>query len=88
MANLRGIKVVTTKAGNKGFEYYFEDDFSNYDKTHAECYGKQVLSEYSSQAFKVNVGDEVDIVYGKGFQGKAQLVDIRVISDSKLKINK
>ena len=47
-----------------------------------------MFSEYSSQAFKVNVGDEVDIMYEKGFQGKAQLIDIRVVSDGKLKINK
>lgn len=47
-----------------------------------------MFSEYSSQAFKVNVGDEVDIIYGKGYQGKAQLMDILVVSDSKLKINK
>lgn len=88
MKKIAGIKVVTTKAGNKGYEYHIVSEFSDYDKTHAECYGNQVLSEYSSQAFKVSVGDEVDLIYGKGFQGKAQLMDIRVVSDSKLKINK
>ena len=85
---LKGVKVYSKKDGSKGYEYHFESEFSDYDKTHAECYGNQVLSEYSSQAFKVNVGDEVDLIYGKGFQGKAQLMDIRVVSDSKLKINK
>lgn len=88
MKRIAGIKVVTTKSGNKGYEYHIVSEFSDYDKTHAECYGNQVFSEYSSQAFKVNVGDEVDIIYGKGFQGKAQLMDIIVVSDSKLKINK
>lgn len=88
MAKVIGIKVITTKSGNKGFEYHFADAFSEYDKNHAECNGNQVFSEYSSKAFKVNVGDEVDIIYGKGFQGKAQLMDILVVSDSKLKINK
>lgn len=88
MAKLIGVKVITTKSGNKGFEYHFADDFSEYDKEHAECFGNQVFSEYSSKAFKVNVGDEVDIIYGKGFQGKAQLMDIFVCTDSKLKINK
>lgn len=88
MAKLIGVRAITTKAGNKGFEYHFADAFSDYDKTHAECFGNQVFSEYSSQAFKVNVGDEVDIIYGKGYQGKAQLMDILVVFDSKLKINK
>jgi len=88
MAKLLGIKVITTKSGNKGFEYHFADAFSDYDKEHSECYGNQVFSEYSTKAFKVNVGDEVDIIYSKGFQGKAQLMDIFNISDSKLKINK
>lgn len=88
MAKLVGVKVITTKAGNKGYEYHFVDDFPLYDKEHAECYGSQVFSEYSSQAFNVNVGDEVEIIYGKGFQGKAQLTGILSVSDSKEKVNK
>lgn len=88
MAKLVGIKVITTKSGNKGFEYHFADAFSAYDQEHSECYGNQVFSEYSSKSFKVNIGDEVDIIYSKGFQGKAQLMDILNVSDSKLKINK
>lgn len=88
MAKLIGVKAIVTKSGNKGYEYHFADDFSLYDHEHAECYGNQVFSEYSSHAFKVSVGDEVDIIYGKGFQGKAQLVDILSASDSKLKTNK
>ena len=85
---LEGVKVYPKKDGSKGYEYHFRSDFSDYDKTHSECYGNEVFSEYSSQAFKVNVGDEVDVMYEKGFQGKAQLMDIRVVTDGKLKINK
>ena len=85
---LEGVKVYPKKDGSKGYEYHFKSEFSEYDRTHAECYGNEVFSEYSSQAFKVNVGDEVDVMYGKGFQGKAQLMDIRVVTNSKLKINK
>lgn len=88
MAKIIGIKSLTTKAGKKGFEYHFADAFSEYDKTHAECLGNQVFSEYSSQAFNVNVGDEVDVIYGKGFQGKAQLINILVVTNNKLKVNK
>lgn len=88
MAKLIGVKVIATKSGNKGYEYHFSDAFSEYDKEHAECYGEQVFSEYSSKAFNVNVGDAVRLIYGKGFQGRAQLMDILMVSDSKLKINK
>ena len=89
MAKLVGVKVITTKAGNRGYEYHFIDEFSPYDKEHAEnCFGSQVFSEYSSQAFNVNVGEEVQIIYGKGFQGKAQLTGILSVSDSKEKVNK
>ena len=76
MSQIIGIKAITTKSGNKGYEYHVCDDFSEYDKTHATCYGKQVLTEYASTAFNVNIGDEVQLVYGRGFQGKAQLVNI------------
>lgn len=88
MTKISGIKVITTKAGNKGYEYHFIGEFSEYDRAHAECHGNQVFTEYSSKAFQVNVGDEVILVYGKGFQGKAQLMDICNVSESKLKINK
>ena len=88
MTKLLGIKVITTKAGNRGYEYYFLDEFTEYDKGHAECYGNYAFSEYSSKAFSVNVGDEVVLIYGKGFQGRAQLMDIRNVTDGKLKINK
>lgn len=88
MAKLIGVKVVTTKAGNKGYEYHFIDEFSPYDKEHAECYGNQVFSEYSSQAFNAKVGEDVEILYGKGFQGKAQLTGILSVSEGKVKSDK
>ena len=31
MTKLLGIKVITTKAGNRGYEYYFLDEFTEYD---------------------------------------------------------
>lgn len=88
MAKLVGIKAITTKVGNIGYEYHFIDEFPEYDRGHAECQGNCVLSEYTSKAFPVNVGDEVTLVYRKGFQGKAQLVGIYNVADGKLKINK
>lgn len=83
MAKILGIKVTVNKLGSKYYEYHFASTFSDYDKEHSECYGNQVFSEFSTKAFHVSVGDEVDIIYGKGFQGKAQLIDIRTVSNSK-----
>ena len=88
MAKIIGIKEITTKAGNKGWEFHMADSFSEYDLEHSICTGCQVISEYSSTHFPVKVGDEVNLVYGKGYQGKAQLVDIQLATDNKLKINK
>ncbi len=88
MAKILGIKEITTKAGKKGCEYHIADAFSEYDLEHSNCTGCQVISEYSSTLFPVKVGDEVDLVYGKGYQGKAQLVDIQLTTDNKIKINK
>lgn len=88
MAKLLGIKVVATKSGKDGYEYQFVDEFDEYSKNHAECYGNQVFTEYSSKMFKAKVGDEVILVYGKGYQGKAQLVDLHNVTENKLKMNK
>lgn len=89
MTKLVGVKVITVKStGKKGYMYFFLSDFPDFEKNNADCYGNSVFSEYSSKAFNVNVGDEVDVVYSKGFQGKAQLMDILVVTDSKQKINK
>ena len=38
MSQIIGIKAITTKSGNKGYEYHVCDDFSEYDKTHATDY--------------------------------------------------
>lgn len=88
MAKLVGVKVITTKAGNKGYEYAFIDKYSEYEMQHADCFGERAFAEYSSQAFNVNVGDEVEIIYGKGFQGKAQLTGILSVSEGKAKSDK
>lgn len=88
MAKLVGVKVVTTKTGNKGYEYHFIDEFNTYDINNAECYGKQVFSEYSTQLFNAKVDEEVEVIYSKGFQGKAQLTGIRSVSEGKVKSDK
>lgn len=85
MAKLVGMKVTTRPDGTKGYIYNFADSFSKYDKEHAECRGSRVFSEYSKMSFDVNIGDEVDVIYDKGFQDKAVLVDILVVSESKTK---
>jgi len=88
MAQLVGIKCITTQKGNKGFIYSFLDEYTDYDKENAQCVGKQSVSEYATKLFNVDVGSEVNLVYGKGFQGKAQLINVLPVSQSNIKTDK
>ena len=88
MSRILGIKKGKNKEGNPSYVYYFSDDYSDYERNNAECLGSPVSSIYSSKDFKVNVGDELELIYGRGFQDKAVLKEIRIISERTLKINK
>lgn len=87
MAKIIGIKKIITKAGKEGYEYHCADKFDSYTLEHAECSGNQVFTEYSPIQFNVKVGDDVILVYQKGFQGRAQLMEMHSI-ENKLKMNK
>ena len=62
--------------GKTGYTYYFEKDFSDYDIENSVCEGKSVTQEFSYTDFGVQIGDEVQAVYEKGFQDKAVLVNL------------
>ncbi len=87
MSEIIGIKQITTKTGKTGTEYSIAEEFSDYDKEHSVCQGRKVITEYSSASFPVNVGDEVTLIYGKGFQGRAQLVNIIAKTTDRPKLN-
>jgi hypothetical protein len=63
-------------AGRTGVTYHLCGEFSDYDKENSDAKGYQVFSEFAYKDFGVEVGDIVMVVYGKGFQGKANLENI------------
>lgn len=75
-----GIKATVMASGKNqgktGFTYYMAKDFTDYDKETSDCKGCSVTQEFSYKDFGVNIGDEVEPVYEKGYQDKAVLVNL------------
>lgn len=55
-------------------------DYSAYDQQNSECEGVDVVSEFTYIDFGIHPGDVVEFVYDKGFQGRATLVDVKILS--------
>lgn len=55
-------------------------DYSAYDQQNSECAGVDVVSEFTYIDFGLHPGDVVEFVYDKGFQGRATLVDVKILS--------
>lgn len=66
--------------GRKVFNYYGLKEFTEYEIENSECDGKNVVSEFSYQDFAVFPGDIVEFSYEPGYQGRATLVDVKVIT--------
>lgn len=64
----------------KGFNICGTKEFTRYELENAECEGKDVVREWTNIDFNVHSGDEVEFIYEPGFQEKATLVDIKVLS--------
>lgn len=62
--------------GKTGYTYYFQKDFSDYDRENSTCQGVCVSQEFSYTDFGVAIGDEVTLVYDKGFQDRAVLTNL------------
>jgi hypothetical protein len=60
-------------AGKTGVTYHLQGSFSDYDIENSNAEGVRVFNEFSYKDFNLKVGDQVAIVYGKGFQDKATL---------------
>lgn len=69
----------TTKAGKVFYNYFFNRPFTNYESENGECLGMSVSTEFSYEDFPCLPGDTVALSYGRGFQDKAVLTDIRVV---------
>lgn len=74
-----GIKKGSTKNGKDTFNYYGLKDFSDYDMENSECQGKDIVAAFSYKDYGVMIGDEVDLRYEPGFEGRATLSDIVVL---------
>lgn len=77
-----GIKKTLKKDTTDVFYWniFYEQAFSEYDTESAvEIYGKQTGMEFAREDFGIHVGDEVEFLFSKGFQGKAFLMGVKVI---------
>lgn len=63
-----------------GFNICGTKEFTRYELENADCEGKDVVREWTNIDFNVHPGDEVEFIYEPGFQDKATLVDIKVLS--------
>ncbi len=78
-----GVKRSEYKKDNQmrvGFNYYGAKEFTRYEQENAECEGQAVISEWSNTDFGIHPGDVVDFIYEPGFQDKATLVDVQIVS--------
>lgn len=78
-ARILGFIVSETKTGNVGTTLYVEIEHDTYRRENArKCSGNACCSEYIRGDYSANltVGQEVILVYGKGYEGKAVLVNV------------
>lgn len=77
LLGIKATKMTTGRnQGKTGFTYYFEKDFTDYEKENSVCYGVSICQEFSYTDFGIAVGEYVEPVYDKGFQDKAVLVNL------------
>jgi len=74
-----GYVVAETKTGNIGTTVYTQKEHDDYRKNNAKkCEGFSCREEYlgGDWSDKLKVGQNVNLVYGVGYQGKAVVKDI------------
>lgn len=82
MDNCKVLGIKKTEIGegkNKGkvaCNYFLQTTFTDYELENSVCTGVKVTIEFSYKEFDVNIGDEVTLVYEKGFQDKAVLANM------------
>ena len=62
------------------FNYYGVKDFNARDLETSDCEGQVVVQEWSGVDFSVHPGDVVRFIYEPGYQDKATLVDVELVS--------
>lgn len=78
-ATVVGIKKSKTKTGKDCYRINALKSYSDYEQGNAECEGMDVVNEFTYKDWGVHVGDEVDILYEPGFEGKATLSEIIIL---------
>lgn len=63
-----------------GYNYCGIKPFTRYEQENTDCEGSDVIREFSSIDFNVRPGDMVEFVYEPGYQDKATLVDIKILT--------
>lgn len=74
-----GIMKGQNKNGRDFMQIYATKPFSNYEAETNDCLGLSVHSEFTYGNYDIFPGDEVELKYEPGYQGKATLVDIEVL---------
>lgn len=69
--------------GRPAFNYSGLKEYTDYERENSECEGRDVVSEFSYQDFGVHQGDIVEFYYEPGYQGRATLVDMKIVTPAK-----
>lgn len=79
-----GFAVSKSKQGNIGTTIYFECEHDDYRRENAlKCDGNSCASEYIRGDYSdvLTVGGLVNLIYGKGYEGKAVLREIVAVEN-------
>lgn len=79
MPRILGYAVTESKKGTVGTTVALETEFDDYRRENAiKCVGNDCVQEYIRGDYSsiLEVGQEVNLVYGRGFEGKAVLQKI------------
>ena len=69
--------------GRNAFNYAGLKDYTVYERENSVCDGQDVVSEFSYTDFNLHPGDVVSFEYEPGFNGRATLVGVQMISPAK-----
>ena len=84
MPRILGYAVTESKNGTVGTTIALETEFDSYrQETAIKCVGNDCVQEYirGDYSSMLKVGQLVNLVYGKGYQGKAVLQEIIPINE-------
>lgn len=79
-----GYVVSESKKGTIGTTIYFECDHDDYRRENAlKCVGNSCASEYIRGDYSdvLTVGETVELIYGKGYEGRAVLREIIAVEN-------